>query len=153
MKYIVLAAALLLTATQGASAHEFEAGPIKIEYLWIRSAPASAPVLGGYMTLTNDGPGSDRLVGASTPAAQRVEIHESTVMDGVAKMRRLDGVSVAPGQTVSLGPGGIHLMLFSPTNPLSAGQTVPAILEFEKAGKINVQFTVQKSPTENQRKD
>ncbi|MFX5085066.1 copper chaperone PCu(A)C, partial [Acinetobacter baumannii] len=72
------------------------------------------------MTLRNRGAVPDRLVGAETPAARSVEIHEQRMEDGVMRMRPLPGgVPLPPGETVTLGPGGTHLMLVGPTRALA----------------------------------
>lgn len=127
-----------------AAAHEFEIGDIVIDHPWSRATPAVAPSAGGYFTLTNNGTEPDRLVSITSPLAERVEIHESTVVDGVARMRPLpDGVEIAAGETVELQPGQIHLMFLRPSAPLVEGERFDATLSFEKAGDVEVEFMVQ----------
>jgi branched-subunit amino acid ABC-type transport system permease component len=87
---------------------------------------------------------SDRLIGGSTSAAARVEIHEMTMKDNVATMRPLTGgLPIEPGKTVTIAPGSYHLMFVDLKSPLKQGDKVTATLEFEKAGKVDVTFAIQ----------
>ncbi len=98
---------------------------------------------GGFITLSNEGKEDDRLVSASSPTADRVEIHEMTMENDVMKMRQLkDGLPIKAGETVELMPGGLHMMFFGVKNPYRAGDTVPVTLTFEKAGKVDVTLPV-----------
>ena len=134
----------LLTVSMPAAAHEYIVGGIKIDHPWARATPPAASVGGGYVTLTNTGTEPDRLVSSSSPIAQNVEIHESSVVDGVARMRPLvEGIEIAPGATVMLKSGGAHIMFIKPTKRFVEGERFPATLKFEKAGTIVVEFAVQ----------
>jgi len=138
---MLLAVALLVAP---AAAHNFEVGPIRIGHPWARATPPVAPVAGGYLKLVNAGPAPDRLVSISSAIAERVEIHESTIVDGIARMRPVTGgVEVGAGATVEMKPGGTHIMFIKPDRPLKEGDVVPAILTFEGAGTVEVEFAVQ----------
>lgn len=118
-------------------------GGIKIEQPWSRATPAGASVAGGFVRLTNTGDQPDRLLGATFAKAKAVEIHSTIDDAGVMKMRQLpDGVALAPGATVELKPGGMHLMLLGLTDGLTAGDKVTGTLQFEKAGSVDVEFSV-----------
>ena len=96
------------------------------------------------MSITNKGAAADRLVSASSPAAEKVQIHEMTMQNGVMKMRELpNGLPIEAGKTVSLAPGGNHLMLMGLKAPLKQGDKIPLTLNFEKTGKIDVMLDVQ----------
>lgn len=137
-------AVFLLTSAMSVSAHDFKVGDLKIDHPWSRATPMVAPVAGGYITVTNNGTGADRLLGGTTELAQKVEIHESTAKDGVARMRPLtDGVVIEPGQTVELQPGGTHIMFVEPSRQLKDGDRFDVTLSFEKAGDVDVEFAVQ----------
>lgn len=140
-----VAALMLALAVPGISAaHDFKAGSLELKHPWSAKAPPVAPVLGGYLTIVNTGAESDRLLGGSTPVAERLEIHESSIVDGVARMRPAkDGIEIAPGATVSLQPGGAHLMLVNPKERPAEGEKFKATLQFEKAGSVGVEFVVQ----------
>jgi copper(I)-binding protein len=84
------------------------------------------------------------LIGGSADIADKVQLHEMTTVNGVMKMRPLEeGVTIEPGKTIKLAPGGIHLMLFDLKGTLKQGDKVPVTLQFEKAGKANVMLDVQ----------
>jgi copper(I)-binding protein len=137
-----LAAALLAPAA--ALAHGFKAGAIEIGHPWSRATAPGAPVAGGFLKLTNTGAEADTLVAATFEAANRVEIHEMAVVDGVMKMRALPaGIEVKPGATVELKPGGYHIMFMDLKRGLTKGETVKGTLEFKKAGKVDVEFAVE----------
>jgi copper(I)-binding protein len=119
-------------------------GPLMIEGAWSREPQPGSRVSGGYLKVTNTGSSADRLVSASVGFAKRVELHEMAVVDGVMRMRELaKGIEIAPGTTVELKPGGLHLMFMDISERPRAGQPVTATLVFEKAGKVEVTFTVQ----------
>jgi copper(I)-binding protein len=120
------------------------AGGIEVKDPWTRATVFGASVAAGFLTIEDKGNGADRLTGASTDAAQKVEIHEMSMEDGVMKMRALpDGIEIKPGETVTLKPGGLHLMMFGLKEKLVPGATVRLTLSFAKAGAIKVELPVQ----------
>ena len=130
------------------SAHEYQAGTIKIVHPWMREPPAAAQVAGGFMTLINTGTMPDRLIGGSLVTAARFEIHEMSVTDGVMRMKQLpQGIEIKPGATVALVPGGYHLMFFDLKTAPAAQQKIKGTLVFEKAGTVEVEFVVQAPAT------
>lgn len=128
--------------------HDSHATTIKLGELTlaapkVRATVPGASVAGGYITITNNGKRADRLIAASTPTADHVEIHEMAMENDVMKMRQLkDGLAIPAGETVELKPGGYHLMLMKPVKPYLEGEKVSVTLEFEKAGKAEVEFNV-----------
>jgi copper(I)-binding protein len=125
-------------------AQEYKAGSIKIESPWIRATPAGAVVAGGYMKLQNTGKEADRLIGGSTTAAGKFEVHEMSMVDNVMKMKELpNGLEVKPGKSVELKPGSYHVMLMDLKQPLKKGGKVKGTLVFEKAGKVDVEYAVR----------
>lgn len=138
----VLFVALLCAAP--ARAQEVKAGDLVITQAWTRATPNGAKIGGGFLTIENKGSTPDRLIGGSTDAASKIEVHEMAMKDGVMTMRPLDnGLTIDPGKTVKLAPGGYHLMMFDLKNPLKQGETVPVTLKFEKAGEVKVSLAVQ----------
>jgi copper(I)-binding protein len=127
-----------------AQADDVTAGGLKISAPWTRATPKGASVGAGYMKITNTGSAADRLIGGSTDISSRFEIHEMSMDNGVMKMRPLaNGLEIKPGQTVELKPGGYHVMFAGLKGTLEQGRHVKATLEFEKAGKVDVDFTVE----------
>ena len=142
----ILALTALATALVSASARaeDVKAGDLVITQAWARATPSGAKIGGGYLTIENKGTSPDRLVSGSGDVAGRMEIHEMAMDNGVMKMRPLDkGVTIEPGKTLKLAPGGFHLMMFDLKNPLKQGDKVPVTLQFEKAGKVTVSLDVQ----------
>ena len=140
----LLTLTLLACSTLLAAAHEFKLGDLTIGHPWSRATPGGAKVGGGYLTVTNNGSAPDRLVAATTNVADRVEIHEMAMNNGVMTMRQIPGgIPVPPGQTVAFAPGGYHLMLMGLKTPLKEGDRVKATLTFEKAGPIEVTINVE----------
>jgi copper(I)-binding protein len=116
---------------------------------WIRAMPlmqggGGAPTnSAAYLTIMNHGGAPGRLVGAETPRADRVEIHESFLTDDVMRMRQLDGLDIPAGGSVELAPGGTHLMLMGLTQPLVEGEEVELILRFQRSGDLAVTAPVR----------
>jgi len=138
---VVLVAAC---APRPAQAEDFAAGSLKISSAWARATPKGAAVGGGYLTITNTGSASDRLIGGSTDVARSFEVHQMTMDGGVMKMRPIaGGIEIKPGQTVTLAPNGYHVMFIGLKEPLKQGDHFKATLEFAKAGKVDVDFAVE----------
>ena len=113
-----------------------------IENAWARATPPGAKTAAGYMVLRNSG-AADRLIGAASPAAERVEMH-TTVRDGdIARMREVKNYAIPANDRFELKPGSAHLMLVNPKAPLTAGQKVPVVLKFEKAGEVKTEIVVR----------
>jgi len=139
----VLAVAACLLAT-GALAQQYKAGSLEIDHPWSRATPKGTKIGAGYLTIKNTGSAPDRLVGGSMADAVSVEIHEMTMDGGVMKMRPVaGGLEIKPGETVELKPGSFHIMLTGLKQPLEKGQKVKGTLEFEKAGKVEMEYTVE----------
>jgi copper(I)-binding protein len=100
----------------------------------------------GYLTIVSSSDQPDALVSASSPVAGSVEIHESTTdAGGMMGMHPVDRIEVPAGGTVTLQPGGFHLMLMGLTQQLELGSTVELDLVFERAGTVVVQADVKQS--------
>lgn len=140
-RWIPMMLALLLPLAASAAAG---ASGVRVLEAWARATPPVAPVAGSYLTVVNDGAQADRLLRVESDIAKRIEIHEMRNDNGVMRMRRIDaGLPLPAHGRLTLGPGGYHLMLFSPTRPLQAGGHFDAILVFEHAGKLPVTFEVR----------
>ncbi len=139
-----LAAAIaVFTLVGGAAAEPVTIGSITIDQAWSRATPKSAKVGAGYMTITNNGAEADRLVSAESEAADKVEIHQMTMKDGVMHMAPVDGgLEIKPGETVHLKPGGYHLMFMGLKAPFEEGRMVMATVTLQKAGAATVMLPV-----------
>jgi len=141
--FILFAFALTVSAS-AAHAQGVKVGDLVISQAWSRATPGGAKTGGGYLTIENKGSAPDRLIGASADVAGKVEVHEMATNNGVMTMRPLEsGLTIDPGKTVKLAPGGSHLMMMDLKNPLKQGEKLPITLQFEKAGKVAVTLDVQ----------
>jgi hypothetical protein len=114
-----------------------------IDYPWTRATPKGASSGAGYLTVTNNGTTPDRLSCTSSDAAGGCQIHSMTMDNGVMKMRPVEnGLEIKPGETVTLKPGGYHLMFVDLKHPLEQGSAVEATLQFEKAGPVKIEFPI-----------
>ena len=115
---------------------------MQIEKPWVRATAPGASVAGGYLLIRNQGTAGDRLVGASSLVAAKVELHVHINDDGVMKMREVRGYDVPAKGAFELKPGGAHLMFMDIKRPFKEGEKLPVKLKFEKAGEVNVEFQV-----------
>lgn len=140
---LAFAAIAALALAGAALAHDYTAGPLKIEHPWTRATPAGAKVAGGYLAIQNSGSAADKLTGGSSEIAGRIEVHEMSMKDGVMTMRPLEtGLEIKPGAKVELKPGGFHIMFLDLRRQLKQGEKVKSKLTFEKAGTVEVEFVV-----------
>lgn len=119
------------------------AADITVTEAWSRASAGKARAGAGFMQITNSGAEDDRLVAASAPVSPAAELH-THIRDGdVMRMRQVEAIDVPAGQTVTLQPGGLHIMFLPLNEPLRQGQTFDVTLTFEKAGAMSVPVTVQ----------
>jgi copper(I)-binding protein len=127
-----------------APAHEIAQKGIEVTHPWVRETPKGVRVAAGYVKIKNSGSEADRLIGASLKGAEKGELHESSVEDGIARMRRKpDGIPIAPGETIELKPGALHIMFLGLESSLDADGYVDGSLKFEKAGDMPLDFYVE----------
>jgi len=138
-----LVIAAICLAPQARAAEAVMAGTLRIETPWMRATPGGAKVAGGYVRVTNTGAQADRLTGAAVAIAGRGAIHSMTMAGNVMKMAPVpEGLPIAPGQTLELKPGGLHLMFEDLKAAPKVGEPVSGTLTFERAGIVPVTFTV-----------
>ena len=123
-----LAAATLALAAQPAAA-----APVSVSDAWARATMPGQKVSAAYMQIRADAPA--RLLSATSPVAPRVEVHEMKMDGGVMRMRQLQTIDLPAGKTVSLEPGGLHIMLMNLPKPIAAGDVIPLALVIESGGK------------------
>jgi copper(I)-binding protein len=133
--------AFFFCATGVAAAHDYKVGTLQIVHPWTRATPKGSTVAGGFLKITNNGAAPDRLVGGSSPISGRFEVHEMAMDKGIMRMRMLkDGLVIKPGETVELKPGSFHVMFIDLKEPIKEGERLKGTLEFEKAGKVEVEY-------------
>lgn len=144
-------AAIMAVLAAPAFADDYTVGDLTIVH------PLSFPSVGmagaGYMQITNAGETAERLVAVAADFP-RVEMHESSMGDdGMMRMERQDFIVIAPGETVALQPGGLHVMFMGLDAPLEVGAEIPATLRFENAGEVDIVFSVEDRPAEGEGMD
>jgi hypothetical protein len=124
---------------QGVAAALFTTGctlahaEVTVKDAWVRGTVPAQTTTGAFMTITSTS--EAKLVGAASPVAKMVEIHESSMHGNMAHMQEVSAVSLPAGKAVQLKPGGHHVMLMGVGKPLKPGDTVPLTLTIEEKGK------------------
>jgi hypothetical protein len=115
---------------------------------FLRASPGMAKVGAGFVTIRSAG-GADRLLGFTSPACGRPELHTHVMDNGMMRMRQLEAIDIPAGGEVVLQPGGLHLMCIDLTAPLTEGDQVPVTLIFETAGNVEVTLPVKSAGAMN----
>lgn len=138
MRKLCLALVMLLASSGVLLAADQKAGDLTITQPWSRATAPGATSGVIYLGIANAGKSDDRLTGISTDVADKAELHKTMTMSG--GMMMMDpmpgGLAIASGQTVTLQPNGMHVMLTGLKHQLKPGDTFPVILTFDKAGKV-----------------
>ncbi len=122
--------------------HETRVGSLSLSEAWARATVPGQASGAAYLKIRNAG-ATDKLVSASAPVADVVELH-THVMDGTTmRMRKVEAIDVTGGATTELKPGGLHIMLIGLKAPLKAGEKFPLTLKFERAGEVKIEVPVR----------
>ncbi|MEO9328473.1 copper chaperone PCu(A)C [Gordonia aurantiaca] len=107
-----------------------QAESVTIGDQWVKASDKG--MTGAFGKLTNTSDEEVTLTGGDSDVAGRVEVHEMAPnADGSMSMRQVDGgLTIAGGQTLTLEPGGNHIMLMDLKGPIKAGETVTITLRF-----------------------
>jgi copper(I)-binding protein len=148
MMRILLCLAMVLLAplaSPAALAHDYVIGDLKIDHPWARPTTSTRQPGGGFFAIENTGEVDQRLLEVRAEGfAEAIEIHTIIEEDGIFRMRRMpDGLVIPAGETVTLEPGGMHLMMFGLVEPLAEGMTPSITLVFEELGELSVNLTVE----------
>lgn len=142
MKHLRALALFLLLLPFTAFAGE---GKLHVENPWIREAPPTANVMAAYMHLHNKGKDTVVIVGAVSERFELVEIHETVVEDGMARMVPQESLRIPADDHINLEPNGYHLMLIGPNQAIKAGGTVPLTLLFADGSNQALDVPVRKA--------
>ncbi len=117
---------------------------IEISEPWIREAPPTATVMAAYMQIKNSADKDLALVSASCDYYETIELH-STIMDGdLARMVKQEQLDLPKGKSVSLAPGGLHIMLIGVKQRPVAGDQVKIVLHFSDETQKEIIAEVKK---------
>ncbi|MBB3066967.1 hypothetical protein FHR98_003283 [Limibacillus halophilus] len=130
------AAVLLLAATQAM------ASDLSTNNAWSRVTMGAGHTGAVFLEITNQSQEPRRLVSAETSLAERAEVHSNEMVDGVMKMRRMEEIEIPAGETVTLEPGGLHVMLFGLTQALKEGEHFDVKLMFDDGAEVTATVMV-----------
>lgn len=136
-------AVALLLAAGALQASAKECAPVMKEG-WVRLPPAAMPMMAGFGRITNPCRMPVVIVSASSPAFGEVSIHETRNVDGVNRMREIEQLRIAPDDSATLKPGGLHLMLMQPRAPLKDGSKVVVNFKLQDGREILSELVVRK---------
>lgn len=122
--------AAIIAATPAAAA------PV-VEGAWVRLPAIAGRPAAGFLTVTGSGQ-ADALVGATSPQAERIELHSMTMENGVMRMRAETSFAVPAGGKLQFAPGGNHLMLFGLAADVKAGDAIPITFNFQSGASLTV---------------
>ena len=132
-----------VTFAAPALAQDITIGSLSLTNLWARATPPKAPTGAGYLTIANTGSAPDTLVAVSTPVAETSELHIMEVKNGIMTMHPVEGgIKIPAGETVTLAPGGYHLMFITLKHDLKQGEELPVTLTFAKAGTVKAMLPI-----------
>ncbi len=152
MTSVVLAFSLFFIQTTHAASQQVDIDAnqktdteITVDAAWIAEAPPTSRVMVGYMTINNPDAEAIDIISAKSDTYSSIEFHETLHEDGMAKMVRHDSLHVPAHGSIQLKRGGKHLMLFNPTTPLKAGDTVSITLTTENNTSKIITVDVKKA--------
>lgn len=111
---------------------------------WVRLPPAAMPMMAGFGRIANPCAMPAVIVSASSPAFGEVSIHETRNVEGVNRMREVEQLRIAPDDSATLKPGGLHLMLMRPRAPLKEGSKVVVSFKLQDGREILSELVVRK---------
>ena len=135
--------AALLPITLAAAPAAADDAKIEVHEHWARASIGTSRPTAAFMTIVNKSKSPDRLVAASSPAADRVEIHRTVIENGRGRMIKMEAITIPAGGKVTLKPGSYHIMLMQLKRPIEKGTRLPLILVFERAGRVAVEAPVR----------
>jgi len=109
-RLLITLTALALSAGCGGQ----EGPPVVVTDVVVTAPGAGMPMAAGYLKISNQSGGDIRITRVSSPEYGSVEMHETVIEDGIARMRAIPALEIANGETVAFERGGKHLMLMQP---------------------------------------
>lgn len=117
---------------------------VSVDSPYARAVPPGQKVSAAFMGLKNGSDTGHALVAAESPVAMMVELHEHTMQDGMMAMREVEKIDLPAGASVSLQPGGLHVMLMGLKRQLKPGEQIEITLVFDDGSKSKLEVPVQK---------
>ncbi|MGB0466374.1 MAG: copper chaperone PCu(A)C [Pontibacterium sp.] len=138
---------VLFAASPGASEATAGSTGLQVTDAWVRLVPPVAGNSAAYMLIKNTGSQDQVVVSAASPVAEAVEVHQTSMKDGVMAMSEVKGLRIPSQGKVMMKPGGYHVMLINLNSPLKAGQLVPVSLGFKSGAVLEIEAPVRAMPT------
>jgi copper(I)-binding protein len=114
-----------------------------VDGAWLREPAPGTDVGAAYFTIRNTGPRNAVVVGITCPVAAMAMLHETTIDGGLSRMRPREQLEIAPGETLVLKPGGLHVMLHGLKRALEVGEHVPLMLQLASGDELSVSAQVR----------
>ena len=128
------------------SASVWADGPLSVEAPYARAVPPGQTTSAVFMRVVNNGDVARTLVGGKSEVAEAVELHEHTMEGGMMRMRRVEGIEVPASGSVTLEPGGLHVMLIGLRRDLNPGDQVDLTLDLDDGSVLQVEAPVREVP-------
>jgi copper(I)-binding protein len=116
---------------------------LQISQAWSPPAPPAVGVHAGYFTMVNHTKTPLVIVGATSPVYEQIDMHRTTISNGIASMQAVHALPVAPGEQVAFAPGGLHLMMLSAKDQRIAGERFPITLHLQNGATYTFEMTVK----------
>ncbi len=148
LNFLLFFAVFMCGLNFATDAHEYKMGDLEVVHPWARAQLKGSDVADGFMKIINHGTTPDRLIGITVDFAKTAQIHDMKMDGSTMQMVELkDGVEIPAGATVELKPKAMHVMFLDLSEALEPDELIPGELIFEKAGKLKVEFMIEKAGT------
>lgn len=116
---------------------------LKFSSAWVKAAPPTAKVLAAYLVADNPSKQSAKLTGFRSSQFKSIEMHETIVDAGLARMRAVTSIEIPASGRVEFKPGGLHLMLLDPIGVVKVGDKIELIAETQDKRQIKIEAVVK----------
>ena len=117
---------------------------LQISNAWIKNLPPVMQMRAGYLSIHNPTDNTVTLISVSSERFAKIELHESISEEGVVRMEMLHHLTIEPGATVELAPGGKHLMMMKPSEATEPGESIKIKLELDDGSEQELEMQVKK---------
>lgn len=142
-KTIAILSLSLMSALGSQQVFAAQADDVAVNNPFAREVPPGAPASASFMTLKNNSRQEIKITSAESSVAEVVELHTHTNDNGVMRMRQIPFIEIPANGETMLKPGGLHIMLIGPHEPLKKGQNIAVTLNFEDGSKKMVNMPVK----------
>ena len=119
--------------------------PVVARDAWVRQPLEGRDVTAAFLVVENHGAAARAIVGASSAGADKLELHEMKLDNGMMRMSPVDRIEIPAGGRVELKPGGFHIMIFGLKKPLVPGTSMPITLKLDDGTTIPLGADVRKT--------